>query len=261
MKQNNTKIISIVNQKGGVGKTTTTINASAVLATVGHKILAIDFDPQGNLSSGVGIENSARRNKTIYDILTKGAGIDTSIIKTKVANLDVLTSDINLAAFEAEVGNLENREYYLDDILKTLNTKYDYILIDCPPSLGFLTINSLVASDHVIIPLQCEFFALEGLSNLLETLDRIKDNFNKKLSVLGVLLTMYDKRNKLTEQVERDVRECLGSLVYKTIIPRNVKLTESTSFGAPTIVYDQFCSGSIAYVNFVKEMVNKYGRK
>lgn len=254
-------IISIVNQKGGVGKTTTALNISTALALLNYKVLLIDFDPQGNLSSGIGIENSERKNKTIYDVLTNKADINESIIKTKIDNLSILTSNINLAAFETEISGLKDREYFLDGVLKNLKSKYDFILIDCPPSLGFLTINALSTSNNVLIPLQCEFFALEGLSNLLETLDRIKNSFNSRLNVMGVLLTMYDKRNKLTEQVENDVRQCLGDLVYENVIPRNVRLTESTSFGVPTIVYDQSCSGSVAYINFAKEMVDKNVKK
>lgn len=252
-------IISIVNQKGGVGKTTTVLNVSAALAILDYKVLVIDFDPQGNLSSGLGIENINRKNKTIYDVLVNNINIKDSILKTKIDNLNILTSDINLAAFETDISNLTERERFLKNILSNLETEcnYDYILIDCPPSLGFLTINALTASNGVLIPLQCEFFALEGLSNLLETLERIKDNFNKKLNIFGILLTMYDRRNKLTEQVENDVRQCLGNLVYENVIPRNVRLTESTSFGIPAIIYDQSCNGSIAYINFVKEMVKK----
>ena len=250
-------ILSVVNQKGGVGKTTTVLNISAALAVLDYKILVIDFDPQGNLSSGLGINSNDRSQKTIYDVLNNSININDAIFKTKLNNLDIIVSDINLSAFEIEISNEENREFFLKNVISQLNTKYDYIIIDCPPSLGFLTINSLAASDYVLIPLQCEFFALEGLSHLLETLERIKISFNEKLSILGIVLTMYDKRNKLTEQVEKDVRECLGDLVYNTVIPRNVKLTESTSFGIPTIIYDQSCTGSTAYINFVKEMVKK----
>lgn len=252
------KILSVVNQKGGVGKTTTSLNVSSALAVLGYKVLVIDFDPQGNLSSGFGFNLQDRVNKTIYDALTnKNTDINSVIFKTKIKNLDVLTSNTNLAAFEIEIFDKKDREFYLQNAINNISTKYDYVIIDCPPSLGFLTINSLVCSDYVLIPLQCEFFALEGLSHLLETLEMVKTNINPKLAINGVLLTMYDRRNKLTEQVENDVRDCLGDLVYKTVIPRNVKLTESTSFGIPTIIYDQNCSGSIAYINFVKEMVKK----
>ena len=247
-------IISIVNQKGGVGKTTTSINVATALAVMGKKTLVIDFDPQGNLSSGFGLNN---RDNNIYKLLIDNLDISKCIYKTKIDKLDIITANMDLSAFELDIFNKENREYFLKDRLASIADKYSYIIIDCPPSLSFLTINALAVSDYVLIPLQCEFFALEGLSHLLETLDRVKSNFNSKLSILGVLLTMYDKRNKLTEQVEADVRSCLGDLVYKTVIPRNVKLTESTSFGIPTIIYDQHCTGSVAYINFVKEMVKK----
>jgi chromosome partitioning protein len=257
MKHNKKKIISVVNQKGGVGKTTTVLNVAAALAVMDYRVLIVDLDPQGNSSSGMGIENSARKNKTIYDVLTNKIGISRAIIKTKIKNIDILSSNMNLAAFEVEVRDFKNREKYLFNALNNVKNDYDYILVDCPPSLGFLTINSLTASNCVLIPLQCEFFALEGLINLLETINKIKGNFNRELNILGILLTMYDKRNKLTEQIENDVRKCLEDLVYETVIPRNIKLTESTSFGIPSIVYDQSCSGSIAYINFVKEMVKK----
>lgn len=249
----NTKVISIVNQKGGVGKTTTVLNISAALAVLGNKTLVIDFDPQGNLSSGLGIEE---RNNTIYSILC-GENINNGIKKTKIEKLDIVPSDMNLVAFEIENINKNDREYILDRKLSEIDNSYDFIIIDCPPSLGLLTVNALSTSDSIIIPLQCEFFALEGLSHLLETSERIKSNFNNKLYIDGILLTMYDKRNKLTEQIEKDVRDYLGELVYKNVIPRNVRLAESTSFGMPAIVYDMNCSGSVAYINFVKELVKR----
>ncbi|MDR1425886.1 MAG: AAA family ATPase [Rickettsiales bacterium] len=254
------KIISIVNQKGGVGKTTTALNVASGLAVLGNRVLAVDLDPQGNMSSGLGIELKARFN-TIYDVLMGNSQIDESIRKTKVENLDGLVSNMDLAAFEIEAIGLERREYVLRDKLESTVGNYDYILIDCPPSLGLLTINSLTTSNSMLIPLQCEFFALEGLSHLLETAERIKANFNGGLCVDGILLTMYDRRNRLTEQVENDVRSCLGDLVYRTAIPRNVKLSESTSFGIPAIIYDKNCAGSIAYVNFIEELVDRNGTK
>ena len=250
------KVISIVNQKGGVGKTTTVLNMAAALAVLENKTLVIDFDPQGNLSSGLGIDN---REKTIYDVLCKEVDISKATTKTKIDNLSVVPSDMNLAAFEVEIIDKDKREYILDEKLNKIKNDYDYIIIDCPPSLGLLTVNALTASNSIIIPLQCEFFALEGLSHLLETAERIKSNFNAKLHIGGVLLTMYDKRNKLTEQIEKDVRDYLGDLVYKNVIPRNVKLAESTSFGMPAIIYDMNCSGSSAYINFVKELVKRNG--
>ncbi len=248
-------IISVVNQKGGVGKTTTSLNVATCLAVTKKKTLLIDFDPQSNLSSGLGYRN---QEKSIYNLLIeKNKNIKDYIIKTKVDNLDIIPSNIDLSAFETDIFTQKDREFFLKNKLDNISEEYDYIIIDCPPSLGFLTINALSASDKVLIPMQCEFFSLEGISYLLETLDRIKTNFNSKLSILGVLFTMYDKRNKITTQIENDVRSCLGDFVFNTIIPRNVKLTESTSFGVPAIIYDQNCSGSIAYINLTKEIIKK----
>ena len=248
-------IISVVNQKGGVGKTTTSLNIATCLAVTKKKTLLIDFDPQSNLSSGLGYRN---QEKSVYNLLIeKDKNIKDYIIKTKVDNLDIIPSNIDLSAFETDIFTQKNREFFLKNKLDNISEEYNYIIIDCPPSLGFLTINALSASDKVLIPMQCEFFSLEGISYLLETLDRIKTNFNSKLSILGVLFTMYDKRNKITTQIENDVRSCLGDFVFNTIIPRNVKLTESTSFGVPAIIYDQNCSGSIAYINLTKEIIKK----
>ncbi|MDR1494999.1 MAG: AAA family ATPase [Rickettsiales bacterium] len=254
------RIISIVNQKGGVGKTTTALNVSAGLVALGNRVLAVDFDPQGNMSSGLGMEPMIR-SSTVYNVLMDGIDVGTSIKKTKIDNLDILVSDMNLAAFEVEAIKIERREYLLREKLKEVREEYDYILIDCPPSLGLLTINSLAASNSILIPLQCEFFALEGLSHLLEIAERVKANFNAGLSIDGIILTMYDKRNRLTDQVEKDVRGCLGNLVYKNVIPRNVRLAESTSFGVPAVIYDQDCAGSVAYVSFIGEMMGKNDRE
>ncbi|MDR2778626.1 MAG: AAA family ATPase [Rickettsiales bacterium] len=256
-----TKVISIVNQKGGVGKTTTVLNVSASLAKVGKKVLAIDFDPQGNMSSGFGIEVRKGEIKTIYDVLSGTADLASSIVSTRIDNLEILAADMNLAGFEVEMAEVKKREYVLSEMLGKIKGRYDYVIVDCPPSLGLLTINSLVASNSILIPLQCEFFALEGLSHLMEVAERIKTNFNGDLHIDGILLTMYDRRNKLTEQVENDVRTCLGELVYGNVIPRNVKLAESTSFGVPTVIYDPSCSGSFAYISFVEEMIRKHDRK
>ena len=251
------KIISVVNQKGGVGKTTTVINISAVFAVLNKKVLIIDFDPQSNASSGLNIGLNDRNNRNVYSVLLNENSVENSIFKTQVPNLDILPCTVDLAEAEIGLANLNNREYVLKNSIKTIINKYDYIFIDCPPSLSLLTINALVASTTILIPLQCEFFALEGLSYLLDTAERIKDNFNDKLNINGIVLTMYDRRNRLTEQVEQDVRNCFGEMVYKTVIPRNVKLSESSSHGVPAIVYDQHCAGSIAYMNLAKEIIKR----
>ena len=249
------KTIAIVNQKGGVGKTTTAINVAGTLSAINYKVLLIDFDPQGNSSSGIGFDFN-NRNSNIFDVLSNEKNINDCIQKTKIPNLDILLAVTDLAVMELELANMDNREYVLKNKLKDIKNNYDYIFIDCPPSLGMLTINALCASDDLIVPLQCEFFALEGLAHLLDTVARIKDNYNENLKINGVVLTMYDKRNKLTEDVERDVREFLGDIVYKTTIPRNIRLSEAVSHGIPAILYDSNCSGSIAYMNLVKEIVN-----
>ena len=250
------KIISVVNQKGGVAKTTTVINMAGVLSAINYSVLVIDFDPQGNASSGLGFLNT-NREKNIYNVLIGENDINMNIQKTNIPNLDILTANIDLAATEIELINKENREHILKNILKNIEKKYDYVLIDCPPSLGMLTLNSLTASDSVLIPLQCEFFAIEGLAHLLETIERVKTNFNPQLVINGVVLTMYDKRNRLTNAVEKDVRGCLGDLVYETVIPRNVRISEAASRGLPAILYDSSCSGSVSYMKLVEEMIKR----
>lgn len=250
------KIISVVNQKGGVAKTTTVINMAGVLSAINYSVLVIDFDPQGNASSGLGFLNT-NREKNIYNVLIGENNINMNIQKTNIPNLDILTANIDLAATEIELINKENREHILKNILKNIEKKYDYVLIDCPPSLGMLTLNSLTASDSVLIPLQCEFFAIEGLAHLLETIERVKTNFNPQLVINGVVLTMYDKRNKLTNAVEKDVRGCLGDLVYETVIPRNIRISEAASRGLPAILYDSSCSGSVSYMKLVEEMIKR----
>lgn len=251
------KVFSIVNQKGGVGKTTTAINLAAAFANFARKkVLLIDLDPQGNTSTGFGIEQS-QRQKTIYEIMIGECKMSEAIVPTKISNLQIITSTVDLSACEIEISGLENREYILLNAIKEISDRFDFIIIDCPPSLGLLSVNALAATDSVIIPMQCEFFSLEGLSHLLTTLELIKDNINDKLGILGIVLTMHDRRNKLTEQVEIDVRNFLQNKVFKSIIPRNVKLSEAPSYGVPGIVYDQGCSGSVGYINLAKEIIKK----
>ncbi|MFV9876060.1 MAG: ParA family protein [Rickettsiales endosymbiont of Dermacentor nuttalli] len=250
------QVISIVNQKGGVGKTTTTTNLATALAAVGKKTLILDFDPQGNASTGLGIIKEQRVH-TIYDVLTNQVSIDEAIIATEIPKLHIVTATVDLSAAEIELISLKRREFVLKNKLDESKQQYDYILIDCPPSLGILTLNALVASKSIIIPLQCEFFALEGLSHLLQTIQLVRTHLNPILDINGIVLTMYDKRNKLTEQVEYDVRECLGESVYQTVIPRNVRISEAPSHGKPALIYDLKCSGAIAYVHLAKEILNK----
>ena len=250
------RIFSIVNQKGGVGKTTTAINIATAMSAIGKKVLLIDMDPQGNASTGLGIDNNDRNN-TIYEVIIGQVKPQEAIIKTKIPNLKIITSTVDLSASEVELVNIENREFLLKNALQEIVEDFDIIVIDCPPSLGLLTINALCASDSILIPMQCEFFSLEGLSHLLNTVGLIKDNLNQDLSISGRILTMHDKRNKLTEQVEEDVRNFLGDKVYESYIPRNVKLSEAPSYGLPGIVYDSKCSGSVAYLKLAREIIKK----
>ena len=250
------KIFSIVNQKGGVGKTTTAINIATAMSAIGKKVLLIDMDPQGNASTGLGVDVSERQN-TIYEVIIGQIDASEAIIKTKIPNLKIITSTVDLSASEVELVNIEQREFLLKNSLEKIVADFDIIIIDCPPSLGLLTLNALCASDSILIPMQCEFFSLEGLSHLLNTVGLIKDNLNQNLAISGIILTMHDKRNKLTEQVEEDVRNFLGDKVYENYIPRNVKLSEAPSYGLPGIIYDSKCTGSIAYLKLVKEIIKK----
>ncbi len=248
-----TKIISIANQKGGVGKTTTAINLSTAMVAIDKKVLLIDSDPQGNASTGLGILEN-HRVPSLYDLLSNGELDKKAIKKTSIPNLDIIPSTQDLAASEIELADVKNREKRLKNIIKTISG-YDYFFIDCPPALGLLTINGLVAASSVIVPLQCEFFALEGLSALTNTISSIKQNFNPELEIEGVVLTMYDKRNSLSELVEKDVRNFFGDKVYKTIIPRNVRISEAPSHGKPVLIYDTTCVGSKAYIDLAKEVI------
>ncbi|QED22940.1 ParA family protein [Candidatus Deianiraea vastatrix] len=251
------KIVSVINQKGGVGKTTTVVNLATSLAAIGQKTLIIDLDPQGNASTGVGIPQN-KRSSTIYNVFSKNVEIKDAIHHSGISNLDIIPSAVELAAAEVELSGQRN---LLKEILKNIHNDYDIILIDCPPSLGMLTINALYASNSILIPVQCEFFALEGLSHLIKTYETVIQNIdgNQDLEIEGVLLTMYDKRNNLTEEVEIEVRKVFGEAVYKTVIPRNIRISEAPSYGLPVMMYDIACPGSIAYINLAKEFVQRNG--
>ena len=250
------KVFSIVNQKGGVGKTTTTVNLATAFAAAKKKVLLVDLDPQGNSSTGFGIMQS-QRQKTIYEVLIGECSMHNAVMPTRIPHLSIVTSTVDLSACEVELANASKREFILRKALKEIISDYDYILIDCPPSLGMLTVNALTASDSILIPMQCEFFSLEGLSHLLTSLDLVKDNLNHDLKISGIILTMHDCRNKLTEQVEVDVRSFLKDKVFKNTIPRNVKLSEAPSHGLPAIIYDSKCPGSIAYIKLAKEILER----
>lgn len=251
-----TRIISIVNQKGGVGKTTTAVNMATALAAIGKRVLIIDLDPQGNASTGLGIAPADRR-LTSYDVLIGNCALSESATKTAIPRLMVAPATIDLSGAEIELVGIKEREFQLKRSIHNATGAWDYVIIDCPPSLGLLTINALAASDAVLIPLQCEFYALEGLSHLLKTIQLIQSNLNPNITIHGVVLTMYDRRNKLTEQIENDVRGFLGNHVYTTVIPRNVRMSEAPSHGKPALVYDLKCSGSQAYLKLAKELIQR----
>ena len=255
------KIISIINQKGGVGKTTTVINLAAGLSMKGKKILVIDLDPQGNATTGLGLSNTESSDNTIYNVLNGNKKISEVIQRTSFENLNLITSNVDLSGLEVETAGDSRRAFKLKDeltsILNDSRASYDYILIDCPPSLSLLTIMALVASDALVVPLQTEFFALEGLTQLMKTIERIKNNLNPELSIRGILLTMYDRRNKLSGEVEKEARNYFKEKVYQSIVPRNVRLSEAPSHGVPVLIYDKSCPGSKSYFNFTEEFLNQ----
>ena len=255
------KIISIINQKGGVGKTTTVINLAAGLSMKGKKILVIDLDPQGNATTGLGLSNTASSDTTIYSVLNGDKKITEVIQQTSFENLNLVTSNVDLSGLEVETAGDSRRAFKLKDeltsILNDSRASYDYILIDCPPSLSLLTIMALVASDALVVPLQTEFFALEGLTQLMKTIERIKNNLNPDLSIRGILLTMYDRRNKLSGEVEKEARNYFKEKVYQSVVPRNVRLSEAPSHGVPVLIYDKTCPGSKSYFNFTEEFLNQ----
>ena len=255
------QIISIINQKGGVGKTTTVINLAAGLAQQGKKILVIDIDPQGNATTGLGLYNLESSSDTIYGVLNGTKTIADVIKKTEFKNLDIVTSNVDLSGLEVETASDSKRAFILKSeltaFLNDSRAQYDYILIDCPPSLSLLTVMALVSSHSLVVPLQTEFFALEGLTQLMKTIERIKVSLNPELKIRGILLTMYDKRNKLSSQVEKEARDYFNEKVYVTVIPRNVRLSEAPSHGMPVLIYDKACPGSKSYFSFTDEFINQ----
>ena len=255
-----TTVISVINQKGGVGKTTTAINLATALAKKGKKILVIDLDPQGNATTGLGKSNNDEE-KSIYNVLIGKTKVENAIQKSAVAGLDLIGSNVNLSGLEVETANDANRAFLLREILtnkdKSYFNKYENIFIDCPPSLSLLTVMSLVSANELLIPLQTEFFALEGITQLVKTIDRIKVNLNPTLNIRGVLLTMFDKRNKLSSQVDSEARKHFKDKVYKTVVPRNVRLSEAPSHGMPCLIYDKNCSGSKSYLNLADEFIKQ----
>ncbi len=255
------RVLSISNQKGGVGKTTTAINLATALAAIGERVLILDLDPQGNASTGLGVPRQ-RRSTTVYDVLMGDAPLTDAIMPTALPGLSLVPADADLSGIELELGQATGRSFRLRDALKPLradaaNERFTYVLIDCPPSLNLLTVNAMSAADAVLVPLQCEFFALEGLTQLMRTVELVRGSLNPALEIQGVVLTMYDRRNALSEQVANDVRGHFGDKVYQTVIPRNVRVSEAPSFGKPVLIYDLKCAGSQAYLKLARELVNR----
>jgi len=255
------RVLAIANQKGGVGKTTTAINLGTALAAIGEHVLIVDLDPQGNASTGLGIERKSRRTST-YDVLTGAVPMREAVLQTTVPQLYIAPSTLDLSGLELEIGQRRDRAFRLRNALRQLNIgahTYDftYVLVDCPPSLNLLTVNAMAAADSILVPLQCEFFALEGLSQLLKTIEQVKATLNPTLSIHGIVLTMYDSRNNLSNQVVADVRQFMGNKVYETIIPRNVRISEAPSYGKPVLVYDLKCVGSETYLRLATEIIQR----
>jgi chromosome partitioning protein len=250
------QIIAVSNQKGGVGKTTTTVNLSTALAATGRSVLVIDADPQGNASTGLGVDRTQREDD-LYQLVSGTITIEQAIISTDIKGVDVIPASTDLSAVELELASKTDRNNRLKSLISNINKEYDYIFIDCPPSLGLLTVNALTAADSILIPLQCEYYALEGLSQLMDTVEMVRAGLNARLTIKGVVLTMYDGRNNLSAMVSKDVREYLGKLVYQTVIPRNVRVSEAPSYGLPVLLYDMNCAGSEAYIALAGELIKQ----
>ena len=250
------RIIAVANQKGGVGKTTTAINLSSCLAEKGKKVLAVDMDPQGNMTSGLGVDKNSVEN-TIYDLIIGESSIDEVLRKDIMKNLDIIPANIDLSAAEIELIDVEDKEYIVRNVIKDIKDKYDYIIIDCPPSLSMLTINAMTTATSVLVPIQCEYYALEGLSQLIHTVDLVRDRLNPELEIEGVVFTMYDARTNLSLQVVENVKDNLHQNIYKTIIPRNIRLAEAPSYGVPINEYDPKSAGSESYMRLAEEVINR----